>query len=83
MSTKFIYATIKNRLLISIIFATLIIVAFYGFFIEPNKVRLKTVKIHNKAMASAFKGLKIIQLSDLHIGGYISSSTKCTLKIFK
>jgi predicted MPP superfamily phosphohydrolase len=81
MSTKIVYVIVKNRLLISIISAILIIVAFYGFFIEPNQVRLKTVKIQNKAMASTFKDLKIIQLSDLHIGENISGSTKRTLKI--
>lgn len=33
-------------------------------------------------MSSTSKDLKIVQLSDLHIGENISSSTKCTLKIF-
>ncbi len=81
MPTKCIYVTTKRQLLIVIISAILIIVALYGFFIEPNQIRLKTVKIHNKAMASTFKGLKIIQLSDLHIGENISISTKLTLEI--
>lgn len=78
MSTKFIYV---KRLLVVIISTCLIITAFYGFFIEPNHVRLKTVKIHNKVMASTLKDLKIVQLSDLHIGKNISIPTKRTLAI--
>ncbi len=81
MSTNFFYVTTRRRILTVITSAFLIIIALYGFFIEPNHVRLKTVKIHNKAMASMLKGLKIIQLSDLHIGRNISISTERTLKI--
>ena len=53
----------------------------YGFFIEPNHVRLKTVKVRHKVMASIFKDLKIVQLSDLHIGDNISTSIEQTLEI--
>jgi Predicted phosphohydrolases len=81
MPTKLIYITTKKRLLMAIISICVIITAFYGFFIEPNRVRLKTIKIHNKAMASTLKNLKIVQLSDLHIGENISIATKRTLKI--
>jgi hypothetical protein len=56
-------------------------IPLYGFFIEPCHVRLNTVKIHNKAMASTFKDLKVVQLSDLHIGNNMSTSIKRTLEI--
>jgi len=81
MSTKIIYVATKKRLLITIISTSLTIIALYGFFIEPNHVRLKTVKIRNKAMASVFRDLKIIQLSDLHIGDKLSTSINQTLNI--
>lgn len=81
MSTKIIYVTTKKGLLIVITSTSLIMVALYGFFIEPNQVRLKTIKIHNEAMASTLKGLKIVHLSDLHIGENISISANQTLKI--
>ncbi|MBT6045635.1 MAG: hypothetical protein HOG49_02325 [Candidatus Scalindua sp.] len=44
-------------------------------------VNLKTVTIRNKALALTFKKLKIVQLSDLHIGRNKSISTKRTLEI--
>ncbi len=83
MATKFIYVSTRRRILIVIISVILVIIALYGFLIEPNQVRVKTIRIHNKVMASTFKDLKIIQLSDLHIGENISISTKRTLKILK
>ena len=81
MSTKKSYLTTKKGLLTAIISTSLIMIALYGFFIEPNHVRLITVKIHNKAMASTLKDLKIVHLSDLHIGENISISIKRTLEI--
>lgn len=55
--------------------------AVYAFFIEPSRVCLKNVTIHNKTMASMFKGLKIIQLSDIHIGKSWSAPADRTLEI--
>ena len=70
-----------NYLLIAIISTSLILVILYGFFIEPCQVRLKTVEVHNKALASTFKKLKIVLLSDLHIGNNWSTPVKRTLEI--
>lgn len=70
-----------NYLLIAIISTSLILVILYGFFIEPCQVRLKTVEVHNKALASTFKELKIVLLSDLHIGNSWSTPVKRTLEI--
>lgn len=58
-------------------------IALYGFFVEPRDVKLKVVKIQNKAFASALKDLKIVLLSDLHIGNFWSGSVKGTLEIIK
>lgn len=75
------YYITKCRFLLAIIFTSVAVIALYGFFIEPCQVRLKTVKIYNKAMASTLKDLKIVQLSDLHIGDNVSTSIKRTLEI--
>ncbi len=72
---------IKKRLLIAIITASIIVFLLYGFLIEPHKVSLKTVKIRNKTLALTFNELKIVQLSDLHIGKHKSTSIKQTLEI--
>ena len=79
-SEKFCSKTI-NYLLIAIISTSLLLVVLYGFFIEPCQVRLKTVEVHNKALASTLKELKIVLLSDLHIGNNWSTLVKRTLKI--
>ena len=79
-SEKFCSKT-TNYLLIAIISTSLILVILYGFFIEPCQVRLKTVEVHNKALASTLKELKIVLLSDLHIGNNWSTPVKRTLEI--
>ncbi len=73
--------SIKTSLLTAIIFTSLMVFLLYGFFIEPNHVKLRTVIIQNKVMASTFKGLKIVQLSDLHCGDVFSTALKQTLLI--
>ncbi len=81
MTTKKSYLTIRKSLLIAITTTSLIVFLLYVFLIEPHKVSLKTVKIRNKALAITFKELKIVQLSDLHIGKNKSISIKRTLEI--
>ncbi len=65
-----------RRILTTIIVISLIMIALYGVFIEPYQVRLKTVNIQNKALASTLKDLKIVLLSDLHIGNIWSDTIK-------
>ena len=67
----------------TIIVISLIMIALYGVFIEPYQVKLKTVKIQNKALASTLKDLKIVLLSDLHIGNIWPDTVKETLEIIK
>src|SRR3989338_2077737 len=81
MATKKSYLTTKRCLLTAITATSLIVFFLYGFFIEPRKVRLKTVEIRNKAMSSTLKDLKIVQLSDLHIGNNASIPINQTLEI--
>ena len=57
------------------------ILTLYGFFVGPCRVRLKTVVVHNDALYSTFKDIKIVLLSDLHIGVEWSSSAKSSLDI--
>lgn len=40
---------------------------FYAFRIEPNWIKVEKVTIKDKGLANALSGLKIVQLSDLHI----------------
>ena len=54
-----------------IVFAVILlslVVGLYGYFIEPRWVRCKSVTIRNSIMAETFKGLKIVHISDLHVG---------------
>lgn len=81
MTTNKSYLSIRKCLLIPITTTILVIFLLYGFFIEPCKVSVKTVKIKNNALASTFKELKIVQLSDLHIGKNNSISIRRTLEI--
>ena len=70
-----------NVYLVAIIAIGITLIVLYSFFIEPCQTRLKIVEIKNKAFASTFKDLKIVLLSDLHIGVNLSASAKRSLKI--
>ncbi len=59
----------------------LMIIALYGYFIEPCNVRLKTLKIRNVSLASTFSDFKIVLISDLHIGNNWTTSATRALKI--
>ena len=45
----------------------LVIVFIYTRFIEPNRIKIETVTIQSEKFAKDFPGLKIVQLSDLHM----------------
>ena len=44
-------------------------VLFDAFFLEPHWISVSHVSIHNPRLAAALKGLKIVQISDLHLQG--------------
>jgi predicted MPP superfamily phosphohydrolase len=48
----------------------------YAFFIEPNWIMVKNVRIKNHRLAQALKNIKVVQISDLHIAkiGFLEMS---------
>lgn len=51
--------------------AILVVVGFLGLdslFLEPNWISVRTVKINNPALAQALQGIRLVQISDLHLG---------------
>ncbi|RJX33112.1 MAG: hypothetical protein C4531_05720 [Desulfurivibrio sp.] len=48
-------------------FVSLVMLAAYGYVIEPGRVRIERVVIPDKELYQAWGGVKIAQLSDLHI----------------
>ena len=45
----------------------------YGMLRGPNRFNLRNVKISSKDLPAGFDGLKIVQVSDIHIGSFLSS----------
>jgi predicted MPP superfamily phosphohydrolase len=54
--------------------------AIYGFFIEPNWVKITPVRIQSKGLAEALRGKIAVQISDLHLHE-IGNREKKVLKI--
>ncbi|NOY53061.1 MAG: hypothetical protein GXP58_05495 [Deltaproteobacteria bacterium] len=65
-----------GRLIAILVLASLL---SYGFFVEPHRLRTVTVTIRDRDMADVLGGLRIIQMSDLHLG---SNSTITPKEIF-
>ena len=38
------------------------------YWVEPNWIEVTTVEIHDLQLARSLKGLKIVQISDIHMG---------------
>ena len=47
--------------------------AGYGFWFEPNWLRVEQVNLILPRLSSLFHGLKIAQISDIHMGGWMNS----------
>lgn len=47
-------------------FIILTLALIWGFFIEPNLIRVEKVSLEIKNLSPSFKNLKIVQLSDFH-----------------
>ncbi len=45
----------------------------YGFFVEPGWIRIETVRLKLKRLTAAFSGFRIVQISDIHIGGWMNA----------
>ena len=53
----------KNKIINISLLITILLLAFYAFFIEPNNLEVTNYKIKDKDLA----GIKIIFASDFHI----------------
>lgn len=51
-------------------------VYIYAFFIEPNWIQVKKITIQDPSLAHALKGIRVMQISDLHITkiGFLETS---------
>ena len=47
--------------------------ATYGFWLEPNWLKVEKVNLKLRKPAPAFHGLTIAQVSDIHMGGWMNS----------
>lgn len=47
--------------------------AIYGFMVEPAWVRVEPVQLKLRRLAPEFSGLRIVQVSDIHIGGWMNA----------
>ncbi len=76
LGTKSRITWVRIRLFISagLIAGTLLaLVLFSGFFFWVYDFRVITVEIGVKELPESFEGLRIVQLSDLHLGSWISA----------
>ena len=54
--------------------AALLTTGSYGYFYEPFSPAIEQVELPLRNLPQAFQGLRILQLSDIHIGPYVSES---------
>jgi len=59
----------KRRFFFNILIILIICFLVYGLAIEPNWIRIRRVTIKDPVWAKVFSGLKVVQLSDIHIMG--------------
>jgi predicted MPP superfamily phosphohydrolase len=45
----------------------------YGVLMEPNWFRVETVRLKLKRLSRKFSGLRVAQISDIHMGGWMNS----------
>ena len=53
----------KNKIVNTIFLIIILLLAFYSFFVEPNKLEVVNYKIKDKDLS----GLKVVYASDFHI----------------
>ena len=46
--------------------------AGYGFLVEPGWVKVETVQLKLPRLARTFSGLRVAQISDIHMGGWMN-----------
>lgn len=47
--------------------------AGYGYLLEPNRLVVEQVKLSLRRLAPAFHGLRLAQVSDIHMGGWMNA----------
>ena len=45
----------------------------YGYFVEPNWLKVESVTLQLGRLAPAFQGTKLAQISDIHMGGWMNA----------
>jgi predicted MPP superfamily phosphohydrolase len=46
--------------------------AVYGYLMEPNLFQVETVKLKLPRLSHQFSGLRVVQISDIHMGGWMN-----------
>lgn len=46
--------------------------AGYGFFMEPNRFAVETIRLKLPRLSRQFSGLRVVQISDIHMGGWMN-----------
>lgn len=46
--------------------------AGYGYFMEPNRFAVETIRLKLPRLSHRFSGLRVIQISDIHMGGWMN-----------
>jgi predicted MPP superfamily phosphohydrolase len=46
--------------------------AGYGFMVEPGRIKIESVHLRLRRLTQAFHGLRIAQLSDIHMGAWMN-----------
>ena len=47
--------------------------AGYGYFMEPNRFAVETIRLKLPRLSHRFSGLRVVQISDIHMGGWMNS----------
>ena len=66
--SRYEFITKLGFIIAAIPFASMI----YGMLRGPNRYDLRKVKIASPGLPSAFHGLKVLQISDLHVGSFLN-----------
>lgn len=57
---------IKKLRVFFVLFFIIIVLGWYGFFFEPNNLKVEEIEVKLKNLPSSFEGARIILLSDFH-----------------
>ena len=66
-----------------ILLALAAILLYYGVFIEPQQIRIRSVVIHNRTLARVLPAQKALLLSDFHLGSTTPAHMNTLLRTIK